>query len=573
MLLHMDLRGALERALSAYLAEAVTHVSSRRKSAAKSKVRRLRPAGTVVDEMVRGWFAECEVLESWRALLSVWEQLLDSSVWVFDSRRHSLAPSGLLSTWLKRSGAYAEIAAGRLPAASGLATRLVDDANKASVQRRMACLVSVSPKYPFEEGSRWPEDWGFPVALSLPKCRLDLGGFEVWAQADASKLEEFFQCGCNALFFSDSVTSVEGIIGAPLWLKTESRAVHGMPFSSWRKQRSAGWPGVIRNMRGQPVGVPFDITFAEFEHRKPFSYLRETGWLPFEPWAEDLLGAVLLWGWTVDILDNARDHLALMYEVPLALDFALEWPLDLFEPPPTVHLESGAAQHLSFCDNASQSDKHDCNLSVWLNDGQLSEFESFVKDLSNRVGRIGRIEKWWSRIETGRRFLIKSWAVQHDVEKFLWSVVALEALLSREEDKTAGIKKGISSRLTTLCGKMIRLSMPNDVMYEAQDIVTLFSRVYNLRSNIVHGSEFDNSEFEKVRFLVFALARSALTRLIYVLGNLAPEFADKADDKIPSYESILKAIDQRDVEPSTLARRIRKMLEDEPFHWPCEHAR
>ena len=84
---------ALEAALGTYLAEVYAHLRSRRKSTVSRKVRRLTALDS--NEIVGGWFEECEIFESvFLPLLSAWNALLDDCGWVFDEKRSRLGTSG-----------------------------------------------------------------------------------------------------------------------------------------------------------------------------------------------------------------------------------------------------------------------------------------------------------------------------------------------------------------------------------------------------------------------------------------------------------------------------------------------
>lgn len=206
---------ALRTALGTYLTKVSAHLSSRRKSASTRKVRRLTELDS--EEVVRGWFAECEVLESSRALLLAWNALLDDCAFVFDERRARLGTSGLLRGWLRRRGAYAQIAAGRPLNVAGLANQLINDVRRVARERRVIRVMVVSALFPYGED----EDEVFPVGLYLPKGRIDLGPFEAWSQPRAHELQKLFECDSSALFFPKLVTSTDSLAGTFL-LKVES---------------------------------------------------------------------------------------------------------------------------------------------------------------------------------------------------------------------------------------------------------------------------------------------------------------------------------------------------------------
>ena len=172
-------------------------------------------------EVVRGWFAECEVLESSRALLLAWNALLDDCAFVFDERRARLGTSGLLRGWLRRRGAYAQIAAGRPLNIAGLANQLINDVRRAARERRVIRVMVVSALFPHEDSGEESGLGFFPVGLYLPRGRIDLGPFEAWSHPDLHELQKLFECDSGALFFPKLVTSTDSLAGMFL-LKVEN---------------------------------------------------------------------------------------------------------------------------------------------------------------------------------------------------------------------------------------------------------------------------------------------------------------------------------------------------------------
>ena len=251
----------LQAALRAYLAEASAHVESRIMSSPSRKVRRLKAVGG--NDVIRGWFAECETLESWRLLVLAWDGLLLECDWMFDRKRGALRPAGLLGTWLRRRGAYAEIAARKIPSAAEFTERLIEDTQHGARERQLVRMVAVSPFYPWDsEENRWGSGPGWETGLSFPKGRFDLGGFELWSQADSHELKRLFECNSNKLFFPNSVTSVEGIAGpggTPLWLAQCAAPIDGMPYSTWRKRVARGNPLAERKPGPQLIDGGFDL--------------------------------------------------------------------------------------------------------------------------------------------------------------------------------------------------------------------------------------------------------------------------------------------------------------------------
>lgn len=531
---------ALEAALGTYLAEVHAHLSSRRKSTPSRKVRRLTALDS--NEVVRGWFEECEILESSRLLLSAWNALLDDCGWVFDEKRSRLGTSGLLRTWLRRRGAYSQIAAGISPGVGKLAARLLEDARKAARRTRVIRIMAVSLRYPYDAETVWKPEESFLVGMQFPKGRINLRGVKLWSQPDRRELEKFFECGSNALFFPRSVTSVDCFDLTPLWLKPKTLRV---PNWSWPRERVY----VSNNLAEEPLRGPSHIPWEPLKADTPrsYSYLRESGWLPYRLWEEAMLRPLLLWRW----LDNRRPGGEERSIVP---DYFLEWPADPFEPPPAVRLTTGAAQYHEV-DREEHEFNEPCNLSLCVDQAQTSEFKEFAADLSHALRRICTT-KWWFWIDTGMLILAKAATAEHHVERFLWSLVTLESLLGRKEDK---IEESIAQRLGVLCHPW----------YVDRKLTDVFKRTYNARSRIVHGEHGEPADIEALGIDAFALARGAAVRMVYLLGELSSE----SKHNVRNRDAILKAIGTLHAEQERaddeLAAEIGSILRKKPFRWPA----
>jgi len=533
---------ALEAALGAYLAEAYTHLSSRRKPIPSRKVRRLTALDS--NEVVRGWFEECEIFESSRVLLSAWNALLDDCGWVFDEERSRLGTSGLLRTWLRRRGAYSQMAAGNSPRVEKLAARLLEDARKAARRRRVIRIMAVSLRYPHDdpETGVWKPEESFLVGLQFPKGRINLRGVKLWSQPHRRELEKFFECESNALFFPESLTSVECFDRTPLWLKPKTQPVSDGP---WPKQRLYTSKHLAEKPLLGPSRIP--ILFLKADRPRPYSYLRECGWLPYRLWEEEMLRPLLLWRW----LDNRRPGGEERSIVP---DFFLEWPADPFEPPPAVRLTTGAAQYHKVDRELHEADEP-CVLSLCLDQAQTSDFREFVGDLSHALARIRTIPKWWSWIDTAMGLLATAAIAEHQIERFLWSIVTLESLLGRNEDK---IEEKIGQRLGILCHPW----------YVDRKLTDVFKRTYNARSRIVHGEHGEPADIEALGIDAFALARGAAVRMVYLLGELSSE----SKHNVRNRDAILKAIGSLHTEQERgadeLTAEISSILRKKPFRWP-----
>lgn len=238
--------GALESALRVYLADVSNHVRGHVRPRPSQKLRRLKVAGG--ENAIHERFAECETLESWRKLVLAWDPLLQESDWIFDADRQARGLQGLLATWFRRSGLYAEIANGKVPSAAGYARRLIEDTCRVARERPLVRILAVSSLHLYDDAKEHRFDdtgLGFPVAICFPKGRFDLPDFELWSQPEIPELERLLACSADALFSPAAAELLKGLardFATPAWVTRQVRPVEGVSYSKWRKEVAHGDP-------------------------------------------------------------------------------------------------------------------------------------------------------------------------------------------------------------------------------------------------------------------------------------------------------------------------------------------
>jgi hypothetical protein len=330
-------------------------------------------------------------------------------------------------------------------------------------------------------------------------------------------------------------------------------------------------------------------------------YAHESEWLPIEPWAERIFAILLLCPW---------EHYHHQHDLvtPIIFDFALEWSSDPFKPPRSESPTTTASEHLNLCDDHDET----CTTSVSFDQAETSAFREFVSGLSSGLVKIRQIRKWSSWLNTAMQFMVKSALSAHEAEKFLWAYVALDSLVGRDEE---GIGKKIGQRVALLRSANVRglVSDGGPLLRSGWSSAVGYSDLYRARNRIIHGGGLEDTELARLRgelhqlqcslreqtlkgkerdrlekkrhrlyeefcqrraefgkdfddlsYNAFALTRVTAIGLIDVLAELAPEYAGKAEKKIPGRDTILDAIDKLRDEPkgelTPLARKIREIL-------------
>jgi hypothetical protein len=144
------------------------------------------------------------------------------------------------------------------------------------------------------------------------------------------------------------------------------------------------------------------------------------------------------------------------------------------------------------------------------------------------------LQSVWENIyyfELAMGYLVKAF-FSTGLEQLLWHITALEALLG---ESGGGIQDKIANRLASILGKTEN---------EKGEIKRKFKTIYDFRSDLVHGDEFDKEIYLNYLRYARSLARLTVTWFMNFLSYLTVQVRKGTITDFPSRKNILITLDQ-----------------------------
>lgn len=167
---------------------------------------------------------------------------------------------------------------------------------------------------------------------------------------------------------------------------------------------------------------------------------------------------------------------------------------------------------------------------------EVENLEKFLVAIEHIFDKIGKTISNINFIENSLGYFIKAFLSQ-DFEQLLWHISTVEGLLG---DKNPGLTSTLARRAALIFAKEHT---------ERKDINSKFKKIYNFRSNLVHGNpnidqnELDASHLNDAR----KISRSVLLWFLHYVSNNAEKFNNKKSDKIKK-----EITDTIDLEPEKI---------------------
>jgi hypothetical protein len=185
------------------------------------------------------------------------------------------------------------------------------------------------------------------------------------------------------------------------------------------------------------------------------------------------------------------------------------------------------------------------SVSISLDSKETEMFQSFLNRVDERFQKVKANASAWPFFERGLGFLVKAFFT-YDLEQLLWHIAAMEALLGEN-------KEGITDRLKRRVGAILGANEA-----EGQALRKQFKELYDFRSDLVHGDEFEKQIREGHLRTGRDLARRVVLWFLHFLAGILDHAPDGGyPDGPPRREELLLLIDQ---EPSARARLAKVML-------------
>jgi len=189
---------------------------------------------------------------------------------------------------------------------------------------------------------------------------------------------------------------------------------------------------------------------------------------------------------------------------------------------------------------------------ISLGTEQTKEFEAYVRKIDKLIQVVEAAGPSWSFFDRALSFLVKAFFT-YDLEQLLWHIVALEGVLG---EKGAGVTNRLIRRVSSILGK-------SDT--ERKQIRAQFVKLYDFRSQLVHGAEFEKQIWEGHLREARNLTRKVMVWFLHYLENIHGQIP--ADEKPPDYPRREELLLLLDIEAGT-RNRLAKPLALIPAEFP-----
>ncbi|MGB9921129.1 MAG: hypothetical protein ACPLPT_10505 [Moorellales bacterium] len=228
------------------------------------------------------------------------------------------------------------------------------------------------------------------------------------------------------------------------------------------------------------------------------------------------------------VLENER-HLSWVPWRGFRIPFYLRYDEDLIHPPSAAPNFSVLERESAGGPDGAEEERP----ASWLRfelDGEATE--QLVRLIREKLDFLvdGLLPDNWSFFHTALEYLVKAFFTdpsEAPVEQILWHVTSIEALLGTRED--CGLVRAIARRLGRLLGKNAE---------ERERINYHFRKLYELRSDLVHGNPWDKQPSTLYLYLARNFARLACLRY----AELAATYIRKGVP-LPSREQLIALLD------------------------------
>ena len=192
---------------------------------------------------------------------------------------------------------------------------------------------------------------------------------------------------------------------------------------------------------------------------------------------------------------------------------------------------------------------------IRLDKGETDQFRVFVRRSSNLLADLRIQQSGWWFVEIALGYFTKAFFTQ-GLEQMLWHITTLEALLG---EKGEGVTKRLTQRVASVLGKS---------QSERKALRKQFKELYDFRSDLVHGNQFQKQVFTGHLRNARDLARRTLLWFLHYLDLIQAGTPPGISlDNVPNREDILALLDM----DQSSRDRLRFLIERLPSGFPYVH--
>ncbi len=190
-----------------------------------------------------------------------------------------------------------------------------------------------------------------------------------------------------------------------------------------------------------------------------------------------------------------------------------------------------------------------------LDENETDSFKAFIQHIGSLFDSLETKDDEWKFLDTALAYFIKAFSTEYgDLEELLWHITVLEALLGEEGE---GITERLAGRIASILGKTKK---------ERKDLRKEFKRLYEIRSDLVHGNLPENQTYLGYLREARSLARRTLLWFLHYLAHIQVEIVQgQATESVPTRKDILKLLDL----DKNSRLHISRIIDSIPQDFPC----
>lgn len=168
---------------------------------------------------------------------------------------------------------------------------------------------------------------------------------------------------------------------------------------------------------------------------------------------------------------------------------------------------------------------------IQLESEETENLESSMQALNPIANSVRTRGKDWPFVEVALGFFVKAF-FSNGLEQLLWHMTVLEALLGK---KGQSVEERLAPRVASILGRTSE---------EAKTIKKEFLKLYDLRSDLVHGRPFKSSVDQKDLLQARQLTRQIVIWFLYFLHHVVMSVGtSEPHSKLPAREELLILLD------------------------------
>lgn len=182
---------------------------------------------------------------------------------------------------------------------------------------------------------------------------------------------------------------------------------------------------------------------------------------------------------------------------------------------------------------------------ISLDTEQGARLQAYVRKVDDALLKVESAGSSWAFYDRALSFLVKAFST-YELEQLLWHIAAIESILG---EKKTGVTNRLVHRVSIILG---------DTEATRKEARSQFLKLYEFRSQLVHGAEFEQQIWEGHLRKARNVTRQVLVWFLYYLENITGQVRASSEQPttFPSHEELLLMLDMKPTTRETIARHL-----------------